>query len=89
MIRELLPDGADGTGCAAEQQEAQLCTWNFHGMLASRRKSALRLLVPPAHSHSVEVPTALSLRTTETCQPDVVAGLKESGLSVLKVRSPE
>ena len=44
-------------GCAAEQQEAKVCTLNFDNVLASRREYSLRLLVPAAHSHPVEVPS--------------------------------
>ena len=40
----------------AEQQEVEVFMLSFYGMLASRRESSLRLLVPAANSQSAEVP---------------------------------
>ena len=57
--------GTASIGCVAKQREAQVSTLNSHGTLASRKESSLRLLVPAAHSHRVEVPPrgAKSLRS--------------------------
>ncbi len=39
-----------------EQKQAEVCLSSFHGMLDCRRLLSHELLVPAAHSHSVEVP---------------------------------
>ena len=54
--KRITPGGTACIGCVAKQQEAEDCTLNSNSMLDPGRECSLRLLVPAAHSHTVEVP---------------------------------